>query len=163
MFEIPSIPTWDALHPGISHFPIALLLVVPVLVLLGLLLPKHRANLFVMSLWFLLAGTLFLYLSASTGDGARDAVQRTPEIKKAIESHENIGSAARAVFTVLTVLWFALQYGPGLLKRRHSQSMSSAFAVVFLALYAGASLLLFNVAHSGAVLVHKLGVHAVIQ
>ena len=162
MFEFPSLPAWDALHPGISHFPIALLLVVPVLVLAGLLFPKQR-YLFAMSLWFLLAGTIFLYLSASTGDGAKDVAPRTPEIRKAIENHENIGSAARTIFTVLTALLAALQYGPVLSKKRLSQQTLSALAVVFLLLYSVAALVLFNVAHSGAVLVHKLGVHARIK
>ena len=35
MIEFPPIPSWDGLHPLIVHFPIALLLVAPLLVVLG--------------------------------------------------------------------------------------------------------------------------------
>ncbi len=37
---LPSLPGWDGLHPLVVHFPIALLLVAPVFVVLGLVLPR---------------------------------------------------------------------------------------------------------------------------
>ena len=160
MFQLPSIPSWDALHPGISHFPIVLLLVAPVLIFIGLLSPKQRANLLSMTFWFMLIGTVGVYLSAATGDAAKEFVSKTPEITEALEKHESLGSIARVVFTILTVLLAALQYHPKLLKKQLSPMALMMLYVIFLLIYTAAALLLYNTAHSGGLLVHKLGVHA---
>jgi uncharacterized membrane protein len=160
MFELPSFPSWDAFHPGISHFPIVLLLVAPVLIIVGLLSPKQRSNLIALALWFMLAGTLGVYLSAATGDAAKELAPKTPEVIKAIEDHENIGSIVRVIFTVLTALLASLQFGPSLLKKQLSSRAFMVLTVLFLLIYVVAALLLYNAAHSGGILVHKLGVHA---
>jgi uncharacterized membrane protein len=160
MFDLPVVSSWAALHPGLSHFPITLLLAAPVLILVGLILPARRKGLFEMAVWIMAAGTLFIYLSASSGDAARDSAQRPPEIAKAIAAHESIGSTARAVFTVLAILLAGFVYGPGLLKRPLSPRGTVFLAVGFLVICAIASLLILNAAHSGGVLVHTLGVHA---
>jgi uncharacterized membrane protein len=160
MFQLPSIPSWDALHPGISHFPIALLLVAPLLILAGLFMTQRRQGLFVMALLLMIAGCLGIYLSASTGDEAKLLAPKTPEVQKAVDLHESVGSAARAVFSGLTVLFAALLYGPRLLKKALSPRMAGALAWAFLLLYAVGALVLMNAAHTGGVLVHTLGVHA---
>jgi len=160
MLQFPSIPSWDALHPGISHFPIVLLLVAPVLIIVGLLSSKRRVSLTSMALWFLLFGTVSVYLSAATGDAAKELAPKTPEVVKAIENHENLGSIVRLVFTVLTVLLAVLQYGPTLLKKQLSPKMSMVLYVIFLLIYIVAALFLYDAAHSGGLLVHKLGIHA---
>ena len=36
---LPPIPSWDGLHPLVVHFPIALLLAAPVLLLAGMVFP----------------------------------------------------------------------------------------------------------------------------
>ena len=41
MIQTPPIPSWDGLHPLIIDFPIALLLVAPLLVLIGALQGGH--------------------------------------------------------------------------------------------------------------------------
>jgi uncharacterized membrane protein len=160
MFQLPSIPSWDALHPSISHFPVVLLLVAPVLIFIGLLSPKRRTNLLSMALWFMLIGTVGVFLSAATGDAAKELVSKTPEITKALENHESLGSIARVVFTILTIFLAILQYHPKLLKKQFSPKTTIIFYMIFLLLYTAAALLLYNTAYSGGLLVHKLGVHA---
>ena len=44
MIQMPPIPSWDGLHPLIIHFPIALLLVAPLLVLVGALLKPEKGR-----------------------------------------------------------------------------------------------------------------------
>ena len=44
MIQMPPIPSWDGLHPLIIHFPIALLLVAPLLVLIGALLKPEKGR-----------------------------------------------------------------------------------------------------------------------
>jgi uncharacterized membrane protein len=160
MFELPTIPSWDALHPAISHFPIALLLVAPLFVLVGLWLRDERRTLWSVAIGLMVAGTVGVYLSAATGDAAKELAQKTPEVTAALEKHESIGELARALFSVLTVLLAALHVGPGLIKRALGPRLSTALACAFLAVYAGAALILVNAASSGGLLVHVLGVHA---
>jgi uncharacterized membrane protein len=160
MFALPYIPSWDALHPFISHFPIVLLLLAPILILIGLLLPAKRNNLFIIAVWFMVVGTFGVYLSCATGDAARNVAQKTPEISAAIEVHENLGSILRVVFTFLTICLAVLQYAPNILGKKIHPKIFVLLIIVFLVMYGAASLLIFNAAHTGALLVHKLGVHA---
>ena len=54
---IPPIPPWNGCHVLVVHFPIALLLVAPLFILLGLVVPRlNRA--------FYLAGLLLMALGA---------------------------------------------------------------------------------------------------
>ncbi len=160
MFALPSLSNWDALHPAFSHFPIVLLLVAPLFLILALCSPARRQGLLVLALSFMVAGTLAVCLSAATGDAARDVALKTPSIAKAIEDHENIGSTVRAAFSVLTALLAALLYGPRLLRKELSLGTATTLTVGLLLLSLVALLPLVNAAHSGGVLVHKLGVHA---
>jgi uncharacterized membrane protein len=164
MFDFPSITSWDALHPGVSHFPIALLLVAPVCLLAALWLTTHRRTLALIAFGLMLAGTVAVYLAASTGDAARDvapdAAPQTSEVKAAVQAHEDLGSVVRAAFSALTLLLAALLYGPCLLKRELKVSHFLAGLGVLLLLYLAAGLVLLNTAHTGGLLVHKLGMHA---
>ena len=97
-----------------------------------LVTPKRE---FELAFAVVVAGTLGVLLSAATGDAARDAASPAPRIAAAIAEHEDLGSFVRAAFSVLALL-------------------------LALVLHLVALLPLYNAAHSGAVLVHKLGVHA---
>ncbi len=121
---------------------------------------SHRAAFAKTTVKSIITGTVGIYLSASTGDAAKEFVSKTPEITEALEKHESLGSIARVVFTILTVFFAALQYHPKLLKRQLSPMASMMFYISFLLIYTTAALLLYNTAHSGGLLVHKLGVHA---
>jgi hypothetical protein len=130
-------------------------------------LTKHRRTLVVVAFGLMLAGTIGLYLAASTGDAARDvardAAQQSSEVKTAVQAHEDLGSAARAVFSALTVLLAALLFGPRVLKRELKGRHLLAGLITLLVLYLAAGLILVNTAHSGGLLVHKLGLHARIR
>jgi uncharacterized membrane protein len=160
MFALPSIPTWDAFHPAVSHFPIALLAVAPLLLLAGLLSPGRRQGLLALAFAFTVVGTLGVYVSAATGDAARDVASKAPQIATAIAEHEDLGSLVRALFSVLAVLFAALLHGPRLLRRPLAPATSTVLAWVLFVLFVFALLPLYNAAHSGAILVHRLGVHA---
>lgn len=156
----PQIPSWDAIHPLVIHFPIALLLVAPVLIVLGFLLPKQSRGLFIGGLALMALGTIGSYLAVATGQAAGELAERTPGVAGVLERHEELAETARAIFTALTIVYAAILFGPSILKKGFSRAATTIVSGVFLLLYAGGALLLVNVAHQGGMLVHQYGVHA---
>ncbi len=67
MPNLPPIPSWDGLHPLIVHFPIALLMVVPVLLVLGMIFRDGRRLFSVAALVLMLMGTAAAYVAVETG------------------------------------------------------------------------------------------------
>ncbi len=159
---LPPWPGWDGLHPLIIHFPIGLLMVAPLFVLLALLLPR-RANTFSWSALVLLAlGTTAVYVAISTGEAAGELADRTDRITAAIGRHEALAEWTKTVFTVLTLAYAALLLLPLRIRRLARPAVARVGNGAALVLLLGASLLLVNTAHQGGLLVHQLGVHAIV-
>ena len=156
----PPIPSWDALHPLIVHFPIALLLVAPILVLGGMLLPRHSTGLFIAALVLMAIGTVATYFAISTGEAAAEIAERMTPVSAILENHEELAETTRVIFTVLTVIFVAILFGPMLFKRRLGDRSSLVLNAAFLLLYFGGTLVLVKVAHQGGRLVHEFGVRS---
>ena len=157
---LPSLPAWEAAHPAVSHFPIALLVLAPALMLVGLIRRRLREELFVLAFAALALGTCGIYLSAASGDAARDVAPKALPIAAAIAEHEELGSLARALFTGLSVLCALALFAPRLLRRKLAPAVSTSLCWILFLLGLAALVPLWSAAHSGAVLVHRLGVHA---
>ena len=96
MTQFPPIPSWDALHPLIIHFPIALLLVVPFLIVVGALRsPERGRTILYVALALMIAGTLGTFLAVGTGEAAGRMAERTPQIDVVLEHHEQLAEATR--------------------------------------------------------------------
>jgi uncharacterized membrane protein len=160
MFTFPPIPSWDALHPLIIHFPIALLLVAPVLVLLGILLSKQSRGLLIAALVVMALGTIATYFAVATGEAAGELAERMPGVAAVLERHEDLAQIARAIFTALTIGFGAILFVPAILKKGLGRKSTAVVNLAFLVLYAGGAIVLANVAHQGGRLVHEYGVHA---
>jgi uncharacterized membrane protein len=161
MIQFPPIPAWDALHPMIVHFPIALLLVAPLFVGIGVLLQPETGRRYLVSALILMAlGTAAVFVALETGEAAAKLAERTPEINAVLEHHEELAEATRVVFSVLTVIFAAMLFLPRLLRRSSGWLVSRALPLVFLVLYGAGMLLLVNTAHNGGRLVHEFGVKA---
>lgn len=160
MFTFPPIPSWDAFHPLIIHFPIALLLVAPVLVLLALILPKQARGLLIAALVVMALGTIATYFAVATGEAAGELAERTPGVAAVLERHEELAETTRAVFTALTLGFAAILFVPSILKRGLGRKSAAVVNLAFLVIYAGGAILLANVAHQGGRLVHEYGVRA---
>lgn len=150
----------DAYHPALSHFPIAFLFLPPVLMSLSWVLHRQSPLLRAMALWMLLAGTLGLYLAAASGDAARDVAPKLEPLSRAIATHEDLGSLLRALFTGLCLAFAGLIHGPRLFRRELQPRTLQLALVLLLAAQIGGLYLLVKVAHTGGILVHRLGLHA---
>lgn len=164
MIHFPPIPGWDALHPLIIHFPIALLLVVPFLIVVGALRPTERGRtILYVALGLMIAGTLGTFLAVASGEAAGRLAERTPQIDAVLERHEELAEATRITFSVLTVVFAAILLIPVILKTTASRLVSTALLLAFLVFYGGGILLLTNTAHNGGRLVHEFGVRAAVK
>jgi uncharacterized membrane protein len=153
------MPSWNSIHPLIVHFPIALLLVAPVLVLIGLFTQQLRAFLFA-GLVVMALGTVGAWVAVGSGEAAGEAAERAPGAESVLERHSDMAETTRTLFTVLTVVYAGVLFGPMALKRQPRSSPELAAFGSFLLIYAAASAYLAQAAHQGGLLVHQYGVHA---
>lgn len=160
MVEFPPLPSWDGLHPLIVHFPIALLLVAPLFVLLGVVLRRGRPFLWA-ALILMAIGTAGTFLAVSTGEAAGKLAERTPQINAVLEHHEQLAERTRVGFAVLTAIFAAILV-PAFFRREPGRVVTVVLPLVFLVCYGGGVVLLANTAHNGGRLVHELGVQALI-
>ncbi len=163
MFQLPPVPTWDGLHPLIIHFPIGLLLVAPVLVLIGILMPpKKGRTMLLAALVLMFLGTISVFIALQTGEAAAEIADRTPEINAIIQHHEQMAENTRLVFSILTVAFAAILFLPTLLKREVDRTSHIVYPLIFLCFYLAGAVMLANTAHQGGRLVHEFGVKALV-
>jgi uncharacterized membrane protein len=163
MIELPPIPTWDGLHPLIIHFPIALLLIAPIFILLGIMLHRKGLHFSMAALILMILGTVSLFVALKTGEAAGELAERSPQIMQVLQHHEELAETTRSIFTSLTIIFSAIILGPRLLKRSLRFVPALALHGGFLLLYMAGTLVLVNTAHNGGRLVHELGVHALMD
>ena len=156
----PAIPTWDALHPLVVHFPIAVLLVAPILVVVGMAWQRYAAGLFIAAFVLMVIGTVATYFAVATGEAAAEIAEQMPRVSAILESHEELAESTRVTFTVLTVLFATILSGQLFAKRKIGRRSSLVLNAAFLLLYSAGALMLINVAHQGGRLVHEFGVRA---
>lgn len=158
---MPSLPPWNAIHPLVVHFPVALLAVAPLFLLGALMAPRARRALLAMALALAALGTLATFLAVSTGEAAGDAAERVAQAKPTLERHEDLAETLQWVFVGLTA---ALAGLIGLARPRRTRPLApgveTGLLALLLAAYLGGGLLLATTAHEGGRLVHELGVTA---
>lgn len=164
MIALPPLPSWQGLHPLIIHFPIVLLLIAPVLIAIGVLIPIQKGRILLYTALGVMAfGTLSTFIAAASGDAASELVNKTPQIKVVLEQHEELAEMTRGVFTFLTIIFAAIVLAPIIFSRFSGRISSTVLPSVFLMLYGVGMVLLVNTAHNGGRLVHEFGVRAVVS
>jgi len=155
----PPVPSWDAVHPLVVHFPIALLLVAPLFVLMAAVWRKQELPLAVSALVLMALGTLGAFFAAATGEAAEDAAS-TAAAKAVLERHEELAEMVEVTFASLAGAFAVIVLAPRLLRRTLPRGIRAAGYGVFLVAYAVGCVVLINTAHQGGRLVHELGVRA---
>lgn len=159
----PAFPTdWSGFHPLVIHFPIALLLVAPLLIVIAMVARTSRRPYLVSALVLMALGTIMAYVAVSTGEAAGELAERTGAVEAMVERHEDLAETTQAVFTVLTLLFAGLLVVPALLKRKLEGGFFFASYAIFLVMYLGGAAVLANTAHQGGLLVHQAGVRAIV-
>ncbi|HQX54454.1 MAG TPA: hypothetical protein PLP07_00905 [Pyrinomonadaceae bacterium] len=156
----PPIPTWEGLHPIIVHFPIALLMIAPVIIILGLLMPKNGRAVLISAFVLMLIGTIATFVAVSTGDAAGELAEHVPNVKSVLEEHEELAETTQTVFAALTTIFGVMLFAPMIFKKELSRKIVIPLNVAFLVFYGAGVVLLMNTAHQGGRLVHEFGVTA---
>jgi len=161
--QFPPIPSWDAIHPLIIHFPIALLLLSPLFVLIAAVVrpPGNRPYMMV-ALITLLLGTFSIFLAASSGEEAAELADRTGGVNAVLAAHESLASTCQVLFAIYSALFAGLFIWQRVSRMGPTRIVSAAAPLVFLAAYSVGLVYLVNTAHAGGRLVHEFGVHAMI-
>ena len=93
---------WNILHPMVVHFPIALLIVTPLFVLIGLL-RIHDARVYAIGALILMAlGTLGAYVAVESGEADKQTLVLNQLQRSLLAEHQELGEATRNAFTALT-------------------------------------------------------------
>jgi len=159
MLTLPPIPSWQAMHPLIVHFPIALLLIAPLFIVIGVARKPERSFPFLLVALILMAlGTVSTFVAASSGQAAGELAVSVPPAKAVLEQHEELADMTQIAFSALTLIFASILFVPRLLKREPTRAISTVLPLVFLLFYATGAISLANTAHQGGRLVHELGV-----
>lgn len=159
---LPPWPGWDGLHPLVIHFPIALLIVAPLFIALALLLQKHTTGFGLSALVLLVLGTTAAFVAVSTGQAAAELSERSEAINAVLMRHEELAERTRDIFAGVTLVYLAVLVLPVFSRRFASRTFRVAGSLVVIVLALAGCLQLAAAAHQGGMLVHQLGVHALV-
>lgn len=154
------MPPLSQVHPLIVHFPIALLLVVPLLVLLGLAWRKHRTGIHVAALVLLVIGSSMAVLAVISGLAAAGSVGPDPTLRAILDGHEQLAKRTTLFYAGLTPIFILIQLAPARWKAWGSPRRVLALNLLWLLASLGANALLIRTGHLGGRMVHELAVHA---
>jgi uncharacterized membrane protein len=155
-WSLPPIPAQDAMHPLVVHFPIALLVIVPLLLLAAILAGKHWRALAVAALIVMLAGVISAFAAVSTGEAAEEQAEAVPAAHDVFEEHEHLAEDVRNYYFVLGIALIVV-LGIGF---KVSDKVGKTLLGLFLIAHAGGLPMLANTAHLGGRLVHEFGVRS---
>jgi uncharacterized membrane protein len=159
---LPPMGGWSSLHTLVVHLPIGILYVAGIWVALGIL-PGARVRRFdPCGLLLIVVGVLAAWFAVATGRSAAGLVDRTEEISAVLSQHAQLAVLTRNAFTVLAGLYAAIVLLPLAMKKTLPAVLHIAMRVSFGALYLAGMILIAHVGHKGGVLVHVLGVQAMI-
>ncbi len=158
MLEIPNIPNWSSMHPFLVHFPIAILLVVPIIITIGIILKKNSKYWFYSASALMIIGLLSIILAIASGEASADLTIIPKAASDIVEKHKTTSVTVRNVFAGLTLLYVLIQMVPVLVKKTLSVQLNRIVNLCFLVLYLICCIGLFNVASMGARLVHEYGI-----
>ncbi len=157
---VSNLPSWDALHPLVIHFPIVLLVIAPLFIVGGLFFGEKSKWFHSAALVLMVLGSASTFVAVSTGEAAGQLADRSEQVEPVIERHEELAETTEWVFAILTGIYLLLVLVPVLAKRPLANRLAIPIHGAFALLYAGSLILLVNTAHQGGMLVHEYGVRA---
>jgi uncharacterized membrane protein len=152
------LPPWTGLHPMLVHFPLVLLMVVPVFLALAIQ-RREPAGAYAISAWILLAmGALGAVAATMSGEAAESLVVATDQVREALERHSDLGEVARNIAVGLFLAQSAFLLWVRVFKKTVGGGAANLFLVLLFLGSIGGAVVVAMAGHAGAYLVHGLGV-----
>lgn len=163
MWQLPPTPTWDSLHPIITHFPIALLLLSPVFVVLAIIPWRYRWVMAGVAAVMMSIATISAWIAVSTGEAAGELALRDPQMNPVLELHEELAETTASLATGCVVGFLSLIAIVAIVRKRswHRWLWVVGCGVVLVG-QAVTALAVTNTGHNGGRLVHEFGVRALL-
>lgn len=153
--------SWDALHPMVVHFPIALLYVAPIFLILALIFAEKSKVWLWTSAIMIVLGTAFTFAAVSTGEAAEEFAEEVAAAEAALEQHEEMAELVQVIFGALSLMLvgiaLAFQFIPFLKNRMCI--LRAALGLLLIVHFIGLGVLT-EAAHQGGRLVHEFGIRA---
>lgn len=162
MFSLPTLPTWDAVHPIAVHLPIGVLAAAPALLLLSMCFGRVNKGIAGATLILLLIGAAGCVLATATGEAAADVIAPTGDAAIILDQHEDLGELTRNLFLGLAGLYLLILLVAAALKDRLKPTGWVAAHLLYLLIYGVSMLALINTGHLGGRLVHQYKIRAAI-
>ena len=162
MTTFPALPGWDGIHPAMVQFPVALLLVAPLMLMVSLFARQQWRAWAGSALLLMVLGTTAAWLAVASGHAAGQLVDKVQGLERAIGRHEALGLATRNLFTLLTLVWALVMMVPVWTKKPLAAPVRIGIQAAYLACYLVATVVLANTAVRGGQLVHDYGVRAMV-
>ena len=105
MYQLPPMPEWSNLHPLLTHFPLVLFLLLPILLILaGLSRGARNHTFWVASLVTMLAALGFLGVTFFSGAAFANATQKLPTDAAVLSQHCTLAQYCIGAFGVAAIL-----------------------------------------------------------
>jgi uncharacterized membrane protein len=159
MFQLPTPPPWEGLHPLVIHFPVALLSIAPLFILLAIIFKEQQKSFTIAAFVLILIGTLGAIVGVMTGEAAMTLAKRSPEINVVMSNHQAMMETVRNLAILLLLFYGVFTYF--YFKGKFKASLVFVLQLIFL-IFSGVILLLMTIgAHQGARLVHEFGIQSI--
>jgi uncharacterized membrane protein len=151
---------WNEVHPVVVHFPIALLLIAPVFVLFGTLLPGTRGRTFLSAALVLMSmGTVGTLLARLTGSVAATGSIPGMNARHVLADHSEMAEITIILFSVLTISFGVTLWTIWYRRLKRALVLQRVLPLLFLIFYGAGILQLLRTASLGVRLTHEFGVH----
>lgn len=156
---MPSVPAFEALHPLVVHFPIAVFLIAIIPLAFAMIFRRRAGTWAWASVLLLTIATAGAFAAVSTGEAAEDAVGTISTLAEtALHDHEESAELVRNLMPITLGFGIVLAVLASR-EKRHAKFIAPA-AVALLASWSFTALRLADTAHQGGLLVHAHGIHA---
>lgn len=113
MFQLPTIPNWEAFHPIVVHYPVAILPLAPVAALVAVFWRAKRSEWLFASALLLLVGTASAQFAVLTGEVTWNSIDLPAELDAKVQAHHNAGLFTRTLAGAAALwtagIWYAMR------------------------------------------------------
>ena len=154
-----SIPAFEALHPLVVHFPIAVFLIAITPLAFALIFRKRAGTWAWASVLLLMIATAGAFAAVSTGEAAEDTIGTISTVAEAaLHDHEESAELVRNLMPITLAFGVVLALLASR-EKRHAKFIVPV-AVALLASWSFTAVRLADTSHQGGLLVPVHGIHA---